>query len=1255
MNVSTNSSDFLSNAELVIRKVVPGEVAGSALAYNGAIPLNQPVTVKARSLDGGEWSALTEATFEPNVLGLPLRITEIMYHPIGDPIYEFIELHNFGFAPVNVAGFSFAGINFIFPSGAAIPGGGTIVLASDADPALFAARYPGLAVSGYFGGSLANGGERIALHDAAGNVVTAVTYSDGGTWSAAADGLGSSLVLVDPLTDQNQSSAWRASASAGGSPGVMDSLPATPLVRINELMADNAGAVPHEGTLPDWVELHNAGSTAVNLAGWSLTDDGNPRKFVLPANTSLAAGGFLVVWCDAAATSGLHTGFNLDLGGETVQLYDANTNLVDTVSFGRQLPSLSLGRLAGFADPWQLNNPTPGSANAAAPLASQSALVVNEWLANTVAGQPDWFELHNTNPTLPVSLQGLYLGNGASLHVLRGRSFVSPGGFVQLFADETTGVNHVDFKLPAGGGMIQLYDRDGALVQTVTYGAQAEGVSQGRLPNGAATIQLFAGSASPGSSNYLLTWTGPLLNEFMAENEGVVAMASGRAADWLEIRNPGAAPFDLTGMSLSFGPDEPGEWNFPAGLSIPAGGHLVIWCEDDLPATTTVVAELNSGRSLARSGDRVTLFNASAQPVDTLQFGPQVANLAVGRDGSFWRLKVSPTPGALNSANLNTGLITDLRLNEWQSNPGAGDDWLELYNANAAPVALDASFLTDDPSAIGKTKFQFSPNSFIPGRGWLRLIADGDADKGGDHVNFSLAEGGEHLMLRWANLSLVDSVDFGPQAIDTSRGRFPDGAGTFVDFTTTVSPGDSNYLPLNNVVVNEVLAHTDPPLQDAIELHNPTATPAPIGGWFLSDSSSNLKKFQVPAGLVIPAFGYLTFLEDDFNGGVGTLAPFTLNSARGDSVYLSQADGLGNLTGYRAQISFGPSANGVSFGRYQTSVGIDFAPQSVLSLGSANAYPLIGSVVIGELMADPVAVPGLAAADGEFVELQNRTAGSIPLFDPAHPSNAWRLRGAVDFTFPGGASIPANGRVLVVGFNPATNPAKLAAFAQHYGVPAGVLVFGPFSGRLASAGETLVLERPDNPQTSGPDNGLVPMLEVEHVSWSDAAPWPSTGIGAGASLQRRVAAQYANDPVNWLTGVPSSGTPNSVNPLDTDNDGMPDWWEDTHALNRNSPVDAGLDSDGDGVSNLNEFRARTNPRSDASRLAIDTISRSSGSASVGFRAQAGVAYEVQFRDALGTGVWQKLSDLPASYHVRDVAVPDLQAPPAHRYYRLRLP
>jgi len=47
--------------------------------------------------------------------------------------------------------------------------------------------------------------------------------------------------------------------------------------------------------------------------------------------------------------------------------------------------------------------------------------------------------------------------------------------------------------------------------------------------------------------------------------------------------------------------------------------------------------------------------------------------------------------------------------------------------------------------------------------------------------------------------------------------------------------------------------------------------------------------------------------------------------------------------------------------------------------------------------------------------------------------------------------------------------------------------------------------------------------------------------------------------------------------LDSDGDGMPDEWEKKFGLNPNDPADAGLDKDGDGFTNLEEYMAKTDP------------------------------------------------------------------------------
>ena len=59
--------------------------------------------------------------------------------------------------------------------------------------------------------------------------------------------------------------------------------------------------------------------------------------------------------------------------------------------------------------------------------------------------------------------------------------------------------------------------------------------------------------------------------------------------------------------------------------------------------------------------------------------------------------------------------------------------------------------------------------------------------------------------------------------------------------------------------------------------------------------------------------------------------------------------------------------------------------------------------------------------------------------------------------------------------------------------------------------------------------------------------------------------------------------------VDTDGDGMPDGWEQTHGLASDNPADASADPDQDGLSNLAEYLAGTDPRDGHSYLWISSI------------------------------------------------------------------
>ncbi|HKS36509.1 MAG TPA: hypothetical protein VJW76_04925, partial [Verrucomicrobiae bacterium] len=412
----------------------------------------------------------------------------------------------------------------------------------------------------------------------------------------------------------------------------------------------------------------------------------------------------------------------------------------------------------------------------------------------------------------------------------------------------------------------------------------------------------------------------------------------------------------------------------------------------------------------------------------------------------------------------------------------------------------------------------------------------------------------------------------------------------------------------------------------------------------------------------------------DLSGGAGSLVPFNFSSARGDAIHLSQTNGSGGLSGFRAVAEFGPSANGVSFGRYPTSVGIDFVsmnrytfgvsnpssvPQFRTGVGAANSYPLVGPVVISEIMYLPTATVGTNAVEmpeEEYVELQNLSASPVPLFDPARPTNTWRLGEGIEFAFPTGVTIPAQGFLLVVNFDPATNAAAASEFRTKYGVPGPVVLYGPFGGRLANEGEPVALLKPDPPQTTGPDTGFVPYVLVERIAYSSSPPWSSDANGTGKSLQRVNGGEYGNEPLNWTAAVPTAGAANSITPpLDTDGDGMPDNWEMAYDLDELDPTDAAMDADGDGLSNRNEFLSGTSPVDPVSGLRLEADRAGGGGVLLRFTAMSGRGYTLQYRDSLSGGQWQRLTDVPADMGTRLLELPDAPGGISERFYRLITP
>ncbi len=442
---------------------------------------------------------------------------------------------------------------------------------------------------------------------------------------------------------------------------------------------------------------------------------------------------------------------------------------------------------------------------------------------------------------------------------------------------------------------------------------------------------------------------------------------------------------------------------------------------------------------------------------------------------------------------------------------GANLEFIELHNDSDEPLDLSNARFSSGIDYI------FATGATLPADTYL-VLARSSADfrkKYGflpyDQYDGQLDNAGERLTLIAADDTTLFSVRYDqkapwPSSPDGSGFslvlRDPDDATVDLDDGTNWrassaeggSPGaaDARKPETPAIVVNEVLPHTDFPLVDSVEIHNPTDVAVDIGGWFLTDDRTQPRQYRIPDGQILAPNGYQVFTEDELG--------FSYSSF-GEEAYLFAADALGNLSGYSHGFSFGTSANSVSFGRHLVSTGAEeFPAQSKRSLGAENMGPRVGPIVISEIMYHP------SPNSDEYVRLTNISSDpeGVRLYDALYPRNTWRFNGIGNYVLPEGIILPAGGELLIV-------PTTPALFRAKYAIPAEIQITGPFTGTLNNSGERLQLLEPDDQDT----DGTVPYFVVDEIQYSDAAPWPPDADGHGPSLRRIDLSAYGNDPANW--------------------------------------------------------------------------------------------------------------------------------------------
>lgn len=418
---------------------------------------------------------------------------------------DYIELHNGSTEKADISGYGLSdslleGAKYVFPAGTVLEPGAYVVVWCG-----------GEAEDGMHAPFKLSAGEEAVLFDASGRPLD----------TAVLNSVDSGMVL------RREGEVWTQAKPCPGYPKTEEgmaeyeaSLKETEDIGlyINEFMASNATTICDSfGSYSDWIELYNSTDTDMDISGFGISDNlSQPMKYRFPDGTTIAAKGYLVVFCsgnEGMQNGELHAPFGLRSYGEDVVIANRAGRIIDSYSFKNQETDVSMARIPDGAGEFQSNSqPSPGYPNTGAGYSAFDAanrlplggVYISEFGGSTGSVASDWVELHNSTGSA-VSLGGYGLSNNPknpAKWVFPDIS-IEPGEYLLLYAtgsaDKAQKKNlKLNFCISSTGEALFFFDPNGKLIDKLSAGRMRSGQSYGR--DGSDNRYYYA-DPTPGAQN----------------------------------------------------------------------------------------------------------------------------------------------------------------------------------------------------------------------------------------------------------------------------------------------------------------------------------------------------------------------------------------------------------------------------------------------------------------------------------------------------------------------------------------------------------------------------------------------------------------------------------------------------------------------------------------------------------------------------------------------------------------------------------
>lgn len=418
---------------------------------------------------------------------------------------DYIELHNGSTEKADISGYGLSdslleGAKYVFPAGTVLEPGAYVVVWCG-----------GEAEDGMHAPFKLSAGEEAVLFDASGRPLD----------TAVLNSVDSGMVL------RREGEVWTQAKPCPGYPKTEEgmaeyekSLKETEDIGlyINEFMASNATTLCDSfGSYSDWIELYNSTDTDMDISGFGISDNlSQPMKYRFPDGTTIAAKGYLVVFCsgnEGMQNGELHAPFGLRSYGEDVVIANKAGRIIDSYSFKNQETDVSVARIPDGAGEFQSNSqPSPGYPNTGAGYSAFDAanrlplggVYISEFGGSTGSVASDWVEIYNSTGSA-VSLAGYGISNNPknpAKWVFPDIS-IEPGEYLLLYAtgsaDKAQKKNlKLNFCISSTGEALFFFDPNGKLIDKLSAGRMKSGQSYGR---DGSDNRFYYAEPTPGAQN----------------------------------------------------------------------------------------------------------------------------------------------------------------------------------------------------------------------------------------------------------------------------------------------------------------------------------------------------------------------------------------------------------------------------------------------------------------------------------------------------------------------------------------------------------------------------------------------------------------------------------------------------------------------------------------------------------------------------------------------------------------------------------